>query len=113
MNRTPGIAPVDWARIALVIAFSLALALVVVGNCACVTSGDLRRIETALADESKGVDEVKAEVEAVAAEVDARTKGLLEEVGEAGGLAGIAGLIGLHLWRNYTRKRALEGAKVS
>ena len=53
--------------------------------CSCVTSGDIRRIEDALADETKTVEEVQATVAEVADRVDERTEGFIEGIGNAGG----------------------------
>ena len=89
----------------------------------CVTSGDIRavadevaRIEYALADETKTTQEVSAEVAAsraaiaeIAEEVETRTTGMIEGIdkGTQGGLIGIASMIGLHLYRNSSRKKTV------
>ena len=89
----------------------------------CVTSADIRavadqldRVEVAAADESKSAEEVSAEVKAaqeairdIAAEVEDRTTGFIDGIdkGTQGGVIGIASMIGLHLYRNASRKKTV------
>ena len=92
----------------------------------CVTSDDLRQVafqvesvEKALADETKTVEEVSAEAAAakaaireVAEQVEDRTEGFINGVsqGTEGGILGLLGVLGLHMYRNRTRKKDLAEA---
>lgn len=94
----------------------------------CVTAEDLRRVAysvetlenvaadttTTTAELEAQVNATKEDIEAVAEEVEDRTKGFVEGIGEGteGGIVGILAAIGLNLWRNSTRKKALAQVEV-
>lgn len=100
------------------------LTLVAAVCAACVTSGDLRevayaleRVELVAADQDASVEDVKAEIEAqadvigaIADNVESRTEGLLGSLsgGQQGGIVSVLAMLGLHLYRNSTRKKDLE-----
>lgn len=105
----------------------LLIALCALGAASCVTSGDLERVAAEVRDFERVVqdryatdDEVRleaeraaSEIEKIAREVEERTKDSITGLGEAadGGLIGLAGAIGVHLYRNHTRKKQLEAIK--
>ena len=72
-----------------------------------VTSSDLKRIEAKLEDESATVEDVQAEIAAVADDVEQRADDLLKNLAGTGGVTGLLTGLGLNLYRNHTRRKAL------
>ena len=88
----------------------LALGFVLLCAClaaSCVTSGDLRDIELALADETKTVAEVQATVSQVADRVDERTGNFVTGLSnlEAGGAAGLLSALTAFALNRYRDQR--------
>lgn len=97
--------------------------LLALGCASCVTGGDLREmadhvdaLEATLDDEYATAEEVEAAftearegIEAVAAGVEERTRGVIGGIsqGAEGGLVGVIAALGLHLYRNHTRKKLI------
>jgi hypothetical protein len=98
----------------------LTILLVTLLASSCVTSGDLMRVESKVDSISadgivtaEEADDLKATIASVAADVEARTSGTLEELAATGGITGLLTGLGLNYYRSRTRKRDLESLKES